>query len=61
MIWIGIVGNAKTMDSLQQWLSRCGGGLPAKNSRQPNLSPTFSGSHEDSPFHSRFEVDVANW
>jgi hypothetical protein len=51
---VGIVGNAKTTDGLRQWLRKCEGGIPPKNSRQPNLFPAFPAGMENGPFRCRF-------
>src|SRR5947209_5757253 len=57
---IGIVGNAKTTDGFKNWLARCEKGIPAKNSRQPNLFPAFPGTNQDGPFRCHFEFSEHN-
>jgi hypothetical protein len=55
-IRLGIVGSAQTIGKLGDWLRRCEDGIPAKNSRQPNLFPAFPGSTILGPFRCSFEV-----
>jgi hypothetical protein len=38
---LGVVGSAQTIGKLGDWPRRCEGRVPAKKSRQPNLSPAF--------------------
>jgi hypothetical protein len=49
-IRLGVVGTANTIEPFRKWLARCSGGLPAKQSRYPNLFPRFPGFGADSPF-----------
>ena len=55
-IQIGIVGTAQTVDGVRQWLTKCEGGIPKKNSKQPNLFPDFPGSDPGGPFRARLTV-----
>jgi hypothetical protein len=59
-IKLGIIGSAQTTDGLRTWLKRCEGGIPKKNSRQPNLFPEFPGSNPAGPFRCHFDVDDTN-
>ncbi len=54
---LGVVGSSQTIGKLGDWLRHCEGGIPAKNSRQPNLFPAFPGSTILGPFRCSFEVD----
>jgi hypothetical protein len=56
-IRLGIVGSAQTVGKLRDWLRRCEAGIPAKNSRQPNLFPAFPGSTILGPFRCSFDVN----
>ncbi len=53
---LGVVGTSQTTGKFGDWLRRCEGGIPAKNSRQPNLFPAFPGSTILGPFRCSFEV-----
>jgi hypothetical protein len=55
-IRLGAVGSSQTVGKLGDWLRRCEDGIPAKNSRQPNLFPAFPGSTILGPFRCTFEV-----
>jgi hypothetical protein len=55
-IRIGIVGTQQTVDGIQRWLEKCRGGIEAKQSRQPNLFPSFPGFGAKSPFQADFEL-----
>jgi hypothetical protein len=55
-IHLGMVGSSQTVGKLGDWLRRCESGIPAKNSRQPNLFPEFPGSTILGPFRCSFEV-----
>jgi hypothetical protein len=48
--------SAQTVGKLGDWLRRCESGVPAKNSRQPNLFPGFPGSTVLGPFRCSFDV-----
>ncbi len=56
-IRIGIVGTQHSVDGIRQWLGRCESGVDAKESRQPQLFPSFPGFGADSPFRTVFEID----
>lgn len=56
-IRLGIVSSVQTVGKLREWLQRCEKGVPAKNSRQPNLFPPFPGSTILGPFRCGFEVN----
>jgi hypothetical protein len=49
-IRLGIVGTPETLEGVQEWLSRCRGGIPAKPSKQPNLFTRFPGCSADVGF-----------
>jgi hypothetical protein len=53
---LGVVGSSQTIGKFGDWLRRCESGIPAKNSRQPNLFPAFPGSTILGPFRCSFEV-----
>jgi hypothetical protein len=53
---LGVVGSSQTIGKLGEWLRRCETGIPAKNSRQPNLFPPFPGSGILGPFRCSFDV-----
>ena len=55
-IRLGVVGSSQTVGKLGDWLRRCEGGVPAKNSRQPNLFPSFPGSTILGPFRCSFDI-----
>lgn len=55
-IRVGIVGGPDTVEGTAGWLDRCRDGLPAHESRQPNLFPPFPGTGEDGPFRCEFVV-----
>ena len=59
-IKLGIIGSGQTTNGLRGWLTRCEGGLPKKNSRQPNLFPEFPGSGTSGPFKCHFDVEDTN-
>lgn len=47
-IRLGIVGTAKDVEGVHNWVGRIGRGISAKQSRQPNLFPRFPGFGEES-------------
>ena len=49
-IRIGIVGTQETVEGIQIWLERAESGIPAKESRLPNLFPPFPGFSDSSCF-----------
>lgn len=42
-ILVGLVGTTQTIEGVREWLGRCRDGIPARESRQPNLFPRFPG------------------
>ena len=46
-IRLGIVGTAKDVEGVHDWVERIGRGIEAKQSRQPNLFPRFPGYGEE--------------
>lgn len=54
---IGLVGTGETIDGVMSWLGKCSLGIPAKESRQPNLFPAFPGFTGESPFQSQLVVE----
>lgn len=57
-IKLGIVGNTKTIEGVITWLGKCQQGIPAKESNQPNLFPSFPGFGNDSCFGSEFIIET---
>lgn len=53
-IKLGIVGSAETVEGTARWVERCASGVPAKESRQPNLFPPFPGLNSDESFRCEF-------
>lgn len=53
-IRLGIVGSAETVEGTVRWVERCATGLPAKESRQPNLFPSFPGLGFEETFRCEF-------
>lgn len=49
-IKVGLVGTPETIESIERWLHKCEGEIPAKVSRQPNLFPRFPGFNSDIAF-----------
>jgi hypothetical protein len=56
-IRLGLVGTTQTIEAVSEWLARCGAGIPAKKSNQPNLFPRFPGFGLDSCFHTALETE----
>lgn len=53
-IILGAVGLSENIDHLYTWLNKCSGFIPGKKeSRQPNLFPSFCGFNEASGFRSK--------
>ncbi len=53
-IILGAVGLSENIDQLSGWLDKCSGFIAGKkNSKQPNLFPSFSGFNEASGFRSK--------
>src|SRR5262245_29068866 len=55
-ICIGIVGDAKTIESTQNFLERAANGFESKSAAHPNLHPNFPGLQNRSPFRCQFSV-----
>lgn len=53
---IGIVGDAKTVESAQSFLERAANGFEAKSDTHPNLHPNFPGLKNRNPFRCQFDV-----
>jgi hypothetical protein len=49
-IRVGVVGTPDTIEGVTAWLEHCKRGIPAKESRQPNLFPRYPGDSPDSAF-----------
>src|SRR5436309_9320759 len=56
-IKVGIVGTPETIEGVQAWLERCRSEIPAKNSRQPNLFPSFPGFNPNTSFRASVIMD----
>lgn len=56
-IRLGIVGTPTTVEGVQRWLERCQDGIPAKQSRHPNLFPRFPGFGPDTSFRASLVTD----
>ncbi len=54
VVRIGIVGDPASVTGTVGWLERCRDGLPAKQSRQPNLFVPFPGLGPEGPFRCSF-------
>ncbi|MBU6410805.1 MAG: hypothetical protein KGR98_10510, partial [Verrucomicrobia bacterium] len=50
-IRLGFVGTPATIQGVKDWLGASRKGIPAKESRKPNLFPAFLGFGPDSCFH----------
>lgn len=50
-IRLGFVGTPSTIQGVKDWLESSRNGIPAKESRKPNLFPAFPGFGPDSCFH----------
>lgn len=46
-VHVGLVGTTETTEGVAEWLEKCRLGIPAKESRQPNLFPRFPGCSPD--------------
>lgn len=56
-IRLGVVGTPETVEGFHGWIERCGGGIEAKASRQPNLFPRFPGFGENTNLPAALLVD----
>ena len=55
---LGIVGTPEGVEGVHAWVERIGGGVEAKDSRQPHLFPRFPGFGEHSNLHAPMAVDT---
>jgi hypothetical protein len=51
---LGLIGTAQTIERVKDWLEHCRNGLPAKESKKPNLFPAFPGFGLDSCFRAEW-------
>lgn len=56
-IRVGVVGDAKTVESSKQFLAATAGGFATKAESHPNMNPNFPGLHNNNPFRCGFEID----
>ncbi len=57
-LWIGAVGISDDIESLETWMRRCHGRIPAKlNARQPTLFPAFCGFNEHLGFRATMALE----
>ena len=57
VIRIAVVGNAKTVEDTQKFLTDAAGGFLGKTEKHPNMHPDFPGFGNQNPFRCRFEID----
>jgi hypothetical protein len=57
-IRLGVVGTPAGVEALLGWLAHCRAGLPAKESRYPNLFPRFPGFGTTTEWHAEIEGDA---
>src|SRR6266566_6909610 len=57
VIRAGLVGTPQTVEGLHEWLEKCRDEIPAKQSRQPNLFPSFPGFRADTAFHTSLVLE----
>jgi hypothetical protein len=55
---LGIVGTPEGVEGIHKWVERIGGGVAAKESRQPNLFPRFPGFGEGADLPAPLFVDA---
>ncbi len=55
---LGIVGTPEGVEGIHKWVERIGGGVAAKESRQPNLFPKFPGFGEGNALPAPLAVDA---
>lgn len=56
-IRLGLIGDAETIDGMQEWYRRCSSGIEAKaDTRLSNLYPPFPGTAADGPFRVPFRT-----
>ena len=56
---IGLVGTNETVEGVHNWLEKCKGEIPAKESHKPNLFPRFPGFEPETGFYSTVVMDPA--
>lgn len=57
-IRVGLIGTPATIEGAREWLDRCRDGIDARDSRQPNLHPSFPGFSPESPFRATLAFDA---
>lgn len=57
-IQVGVVGTAATVEGVQEWLSKCSVGIPAKQSKLGHLFPRFPGHGADAGFRAEAITSV---
>src|SRR5215208_1768114 len=55
---LGIIGTPEGVEGIHNWVERIGGGVAAKESRQPNLFPRFSGFGDGADLPAPLFVDT---
>ena len=53
-IKMGVIGSAETVEGTARWIEKCAKGFAAKQSRQPNLFPSFPGVDFETTFRCEF-------
>ena len=54
---LGLIGNAETVEGVEEWLVRCAAGINAKSdTRLTNLYPPFPGTGTEGPFRVPFRL-----
>ena len=56
-IRLGVIGTSHSIEGFLEWLCRCKTEIPAKESKYPNLFPSFPGFRGDAAFHSEIECE----
>jgi len=54
---LGIIGTSETIEGVQKWIEKSRKGIPAKQSKRPNLFPRFPGFGEDMKLCADFVFD----
>ncbi|WP_263789927.1 argonaute/piwi family protein [Salinibacter sp.] len=54
---VGAVGTGSTLDTLDEWMDRCRGGIAAPTTEQPRMSPRFPGFSETTGFRTDLVYD----
>ncbi|CAN7419574.1 hypothetical protein LJR231_002696 [Phyllobacterium sp. LjRoot231] len=57
VVRLGVVGSADAIGKFREWVIQCQNGVPAKNSRQPNLFPSFPGLSSGGAFRTSFIIE----